>query len=147
MAECHAKLGSSQLRCLDIAMRKLIVLLVVLLMQGCGQNSGSTAHLAGAVTIKGAPIPSDANAALSFAPLKGGEAVSVPIVGGRYDSPNTPQGSVSVKFYISRPIGPEKVSERTGEKYQDIANLVPPEHAAGMVLEVSGDNLNQDFEL
>jgi hypothetical protein len=103
--------------------------------------------LAGTVTVHGEPVPSDAQAALSFAPLDGGEAVSVPIVNGRYDSPDTPKGKVLVKFYISQPVGPEKVSERTGEKYRDIANLVPPEHAAGMVIEVQGDKSNQDFDL
>lgn len=129
-------------------MRNVCAVLVVLfLMLGCDVSSVPTAHLAGSVTIKGKPVPADAKAALSFQPLGGGESVSVPITSGRYDSPNTPQGSVSVKFYISRPVGPEKVSERTGGKYQDIANLVPPEHAAGITIEVSGDNLNQDFEL
>jgi hypothetical protein len=103
--------------------------------------------LAGTVTIDGNPVPSDAEAALSFAPLGGGQSVSVPITSGRYDSPKTPHGSVIVKFYISRRVGPMKTSERTGEKYQDIANLVPSDHAAGMSLEVNGDNLNQDFEL
>ena len=108
---------------------------------------GPTAHVAGTVTINGDPVPSDAEAALSFKPLGGGELASVPITNGRYDSPRTPQGSVLVNFYISRRVGPIKTSERTGEKYQDIANLVPPEHAAGMSLEVSGDNLNQNFDL
>jgi hypothetical protein len=128
-------------------MRKLIVLAVMLLMSGCGESSAPTAHLAGTVTIKGKPVPADAEAALSFQPLGGGESVSVPIKNGRYDSPKTPEGSVSVKFYISRPVGPVKTSERTGQEYQDIANLVPPEHAAGMAIEVSGDNMNQDFQL
>jgi hypothetical protein len=128
-------------------MQKSIVLVVLFLTSGCGESSGPTAHLAGTVTVHGEPVPSDAQAALSFAPLDGGEAVSVPIVNGRYDSPDTPKGKVLVKFYISQPVGPEKVSERTGEKYRDIANLVPPEHAAGMVIEVQGDKSNQDFDL
>ena len=41
-------------------------------MSGCGESSGSTAHLAGKVTINGTPIPSDAEAALSIQPLGGG---------------------------------------------------------------------------
>jgi hypothetical protein len=133
---------------LVIAMRELCLAFAVLfLLAGCGKHSAPTAHLAGTVTIKGTPVPSDAHAALSFSSLDGGGSVSVPITSGRYDSPTTPQGSVSVKFYISRPVGPEKVSERTGEKYQDFANLVPPEYAAGLVLEVNGDNVNHDFDL
>jgi hypothetical protein len=103
--------------------------------------------LAGTVTIHGEPVPADANAALSFQSLGGDESVSVPITDSRYDSPATPIGSVAVRFYISRPVGPAKISERTGQPYQDIANLVPPEHAAGITIKVSGDNLKQDFKL
>ena len=128
-------------------MRKLIVLAVLLLMAGCGKRSAPTTHLAGAVTIGGQAVPADANAALSFAPVGGGESVSVPITAGRYDSPKTPQGSVLVKFYISRPIGPVKTSERTGKEYRDIENMVPAERAAGITIDVGEDNLNQDFKL
>ncbi len=73
--------------------------------------------------------------------------MSAPITNGRYDSPKTPQGSVLVKFYISRRTGPVKISERTGKEYQDIANLVPPARTAGMNIEVSEENLSQDFGL
>lgn len=128
-------------------MRMFIVLVLLYSMSGCRESSVPTVHLAGAVTINGDPVPNDAQAALSFEPRGGGESVSVPITNGRYDSPRTPQGSLSVKFYISQHVGPIKISERTGEKYQEVANLVPPEHAAGTVIKVSGDNLNQDFEL
>lgn len=128
-------------------MEKLRFFAVVLLLCGCGKASAPAIHLAGTVTIDGKPIPADAQAALSFAPSNGGESVSVPIVGGRYDSPKTPEAKVTVKFYISQPVGPEKISERTGEKYQDIANLVPPEHEGGMVIEVQGDNTSQNFDL
>jgi hypothetical protein len=128
-------------------MQKLGFLAVVVLLCGCGRESSPVAHLSGTVTIDGKPIPSDANASMSFAPTEGGVAVAVTIVDGRYDSPKTPQGKVSVMFSISRSIGPEKVSERTGQKYRDIANLVPPEHAAGMVIEVQEDNSNLNFDL
>jgi hypothetical protein len=129
-------------------MRQLLALIAILVVvAGCSGGSGPTAHLAGAVTINGTSVPSDAEAAVSFEPQVGGQSVSAPITDGRYDSPNTPQGTVVVKFYISRRVGPIKTSERTGEKYQDTANLVPPDRAAGMSLEVSEDNLKQDFDL
>lgn len=129
-------------------MRALFGMLAVLVLaSGCGKSGPPTAHLSGAVTIKGEPVPADAQAALSFEPLSGGKSVSAQIVNGKYDAPDAPQGSVLVKFYISRPVGPKKISERTGQEYQDIANIVPPEHAAGVQIEVSGDNLNQDFRL
>ena len=129
-------------------MRTLIAVSIVLfLMSGCGKRPAPTAHLAGAVTINGDPVPADADAALSFEPLAGGKSVSAPITNGRYDSPQAPQGSVSVRFYISQRVGPVRISQRTGKEYQDVANLVPPQHAAGMTIQVSGDNLNQDFNL
>jgi hypothetical protein len=128
-------------------MRKLLVLVVLFLISGCWKSSAPTAHLAGTVTISGAIIPSDADAGLAFKPPGSGKAVSVPIKNGHYDSPNTPVGSVSVQFYISRRVGPVKKSERTGEDYQDIANLVPPDKATGVTITVSEDNLNQNFQL
>jgi hypothetical protein len=129
-------------------MRLLIGVFVVLaIASGCSKGGPAAVHLAGAVTIKGEPIPADAQAALSFEPLSGGKSVSAKIVDGKYDSPDAPQGAVLVKFYISRPVGPKKMSQRTGQEYQDIANVVPPEHAAGIQIEVSGDNTSQDFNL
>lgn len=128
-------------------MHKLAFLAVVVFLCGCGRGAGSGVHLSGTVTIDGKPIPSDATASMSFKPTQGGESAAVPIVDGRYDSPKTPQGRVSVHFSVSRPVGHEKVSERTGEKYREIANLVPPEHSAGMLIEVQDDNSNQNFDL
>lgn len=125
----------------------LLVATALPLTSGCAKSASPTAHLAGRVTVQCASVPSDADASISFAPLAGGPSVSVPIVDSRYDSPQTPEGEVSVKFYISQPIGPEKVSERSGEKYRDVANLLPAEHAAGIVLQVSGDYSSQDFAL
>jgi hypothetical protein len=128
-------------------MRMLLMLVVLFLISGCGKGSGPTAHLAGTVTIGGAPIPSDADAALAFKPPGSAKAVQVPITSGRYDSPNTPVGSVSVQFYISRRVGPVKKNERGGPDYQDIENLVPPDKATGMSITVSEDNLNENFAL
>ena len=128
-------------------MRKLLVLVVLCLISGCGKSFAPTAHLAGAVTIGGAPLPSEADAALAFRPPGSAKAVSVPIKNGRYDSPNTPVGSVSVQFYISRRVGPVKKNDRGGPDYQDIENLVPSDKATGVSITVSGDNLNQNFAL
>lgn len=132
---------------MENAMRKLMVLGVLLFMSGCGARSAPTAHLAGAVMIKGQPVPADAEAALSFQPAQGGEAVSATITNGRYDVPNAPLGTVQVLFYISQPVGPTKVSERTGKEFRESSNLVPPEYGAGKTIEITGDNENQDFNL
>lgn len=118
----------------------------LLLATGCSGDAGPTAHLAGTVTLRGKPLPPDAQAGISFQPATG-EAVKVKIVDGKYDSPETPQGKVVVTFHISKPVGPVKTSPRTGKEYQNIVNIVPPRHAVGIPLEVTGDNLEQNFDL
>jgi hypothetical protein len=39
------------------------------------------------------------------------------------------------------------VSERTGQQYRDMQNMVPPQYAAGTPLEVTGDDQNRNFDL
>jgi len=119
---------------------------VAVFATGCGGGGGG-AHLAGTVTINGETIPAEAKAGLSFEPTAEGEAVSTSIVDGRYDVTGVPLGRVNVKFYASRPVGPVRVSERTGKEYQETQNLVPPDRAAGVTIQVDGDNLQQDFDL
>jgi hypothetical protein len=139
-------------RCWPQGIGKLAVITAVLAsLGGCGGSSVPTAHLAGKVLLDGKPIPSDAEASLMFVRegAKDDEAtVRVPINVGdsTYDAPNVPQGAVRAYFSITRK-GPAKISERTGEEYHDIINLVPGQYATGIPLQVSGDNINQDFDL
>jgi hypothetical protein len=121
---------------------------------GCGRSAAPTAHLQGAVTLNGGKIPDDAEAFVNFAPTAGNGAggeraksVSAKVNEGRYDSPHVPQGPVLVTFAISRAVGPEKKSERTGKVYREVENLVPGKYATGIQLKVEGDNPNQDFHL
>lgn len=120
---------------------------VVSLSVGCG--GPATAELAGKVTIGGKPIPDDAVASIRFTPpsTSKAEPVSAPIQGGTYAASGVPVGPVSVSFSISRPVGPVKHSERTGQDYQEQQNLVPPGKATGVELTIDGDNPNQDFDL
>lgn len=129
-------------------MRRLAVLPVLLLLvSGCGEASIPTAHVAGTVTIGGAAIPADATGTVSFSPLAGGKGVTVPIDDGHYDSPATPEGKVHVTFSISHAVGPLKKSEYSSGEYRDIENLVPAQSAGGVTITVSGDKLNQEFDL
>jgi hypothetical protein len=114
---------------------------------GCGLDAGKTVSLSGNVTIGGKPIPSDAQAFITFATKSDGaeRSVSVPIKEGRYESPRTPQGQVFVSFRINR-TGPEKMSERTGELYRDIISLLPRNQTGESVL-VEEDNSDLDFDL
>lgn len=118
---------------------------------GCGGSSVPTAHLSGKVTLGGKPIPSDAEASIMFVNEKvEGEAGKTTAVintsDGSYDAPDTPQGDVRAIFSIVRK-GPTKVSERTGQEYQEEINLVPAKYATGIPIQVTGDNTNQNFEL
>lgn len=101
------------------------------------------------MTIGGKPVPSDADAAISFSLVNGGpeDVAQAKIVDGKYDCPDAPQGQVMVKFYITQKYGPEKFNERTQTNYRQTRNLVPPNYLAGVPLEVSGDNTSQDFDL
>lgn len=121
--------------------------LLVSFAVGCGSDTAPTATLSGAVTIGGKAVPSEAEASITFRPKSGGPSVSVPIVDGRYTSDDIPKGAVIVMFHISCPTGPVKVSQRTGQEYQEMANLVPTHMTGGVALDISGDNPEQDFAL
>ena len=117
---------------------------------GCSGSSGAGAHVSGRVTLDGKPLPADAKAFVIFAPAattEQSQSVSVPVVNGAYDSPNTPVGSVKVFFDVTKATGPVKKSERTGEDYQDVINLVPSEFGAGVARTVDGDMADQNFDL
>jgi hypothetical protein len=119
------------------------------MLPGCGGGGGDTAHLQGTVTIGGKPIPADATASVTFDPLQrseGVKTVSVKIEGGKYDSPETPKGPVKVVFNIQQPYGPEYTTDR-GVKARDIKSIVPEKSQAGVSIDVTGDNANQDFDL
>lgn len=113
---------------------------------GCVRES--TARLQGAVTLAGKPLPADARAFIVFAtgPDRS-RSVSAPIIDGRYDSPRTPMGDVTVFFEISHPIGPERTSDRTGLPYRDVATLVPARYETGVPLNVTGDDAHRNFDL
>jgi hypothetical protein len=117
---------------------------------GCGKSASDTAHWAGMVTLDGKPIPANAKAAITFQPAGGskGKAITVPIVNGAYNSPNTPLGHVTAIVSLNLPSGKTYKSERTG---QEVAELSPvtltPEQTQGIALTVDGDNANHDFSL
>ncbi len=81
----------------------------------------SPTRLQGEVTLSGQPLPADAEAYIVFAAeADRSGAVSVPIVGGRYDSPRT---------------------------YRDSATLVPAKYATGIPLTVEADDPARHFDL
>lgn len=143
----HARAARPAAR-VGLSLQWLLVLGCAIAATGCGSKSGATAHLQGSVTLDGKPLPDDATAFIMFAPDgKGADSVSVPITKGRYDAVKVPQGPVKVFFDITRPVGPTKKSEHTGQSFRDTANLVPDKYATGIPLKVDGDDPNRDFQL
>lgn len=127
-------------------MPRLLVAASMLVSTGCTRPA--PARVQGAVTLAGKPLPADAQAFIVFAagPNRS-ESVSVPIVNGRYDSPQTPRGDVTVFFEINHPVGPERKSDRTGLMVRDIATLVPARYATGIGIRVDGDETERHFDL
>jgi hypothetical protein len=116
---------------------------------GCGggaSSTGNTAHLQGAVTLAGQPLPADADGAITFRNATG-KAITVPIAAGRYDSPATPKGAVKAYFSISKPTGKSYRSGRTGADVVETASIVPAKYGSGLDLEVSDDKPDQNFDL
>ncbi|QDU57093.1 hypothetical protein [Aeoliella mucimassa] len=117
------------------------------ILVGCGGGSGETAHLEGQVTIHGQALPADATGELTFQPVDGGKTVKAEIIDSKYDCPKSPTGEVIVKFFITSPSGPKRINQRTGEEYQEKANLVPAGSAPGVSITVTEDDPSLDFDL
>jgi hypothetical protein len=106
-----------------------------LALTGCRSGSHKTAHLAGTITIAGQAPPSDARVRVDISPTASeqGNGAESTITGNKYDCPNCPLGKVTVYVVVDRP------AER--------ASLIDPIYAAGLELDVTSDNLQQDFDL
>ncbi|MAT69834.1 MAG: hypothetical protein CMJ58_09950 [Planctomycetaceae bacterium] len=117
---------------------------------GCsGGGNENVAHWSGAVTIGGQPLPAGAEGSITFRPTGNGDAkaVSVTINDGKYDSPNTPKGSVIAYFDINVPAGPPVYSERVGREIQEMKSIVPPSQSQGMPLTINEDNSDANLDL
>jgi hypothetical protein len=126
------------------------VLLIVAGIVGCGGSAIDTVHLKGKVTLDGDPVPPNAQASVTFQPAAGnkGKAVTVPIVNGAYDSPNTPRGSVLAIMSLSIPTGKMVMSERMGTEVPEIKTvMLSQEQAGGIALDVTDDETTHDFSL
>lgn len=114
---------------------------------GCGRRSAAPVPVSGTVTLAGKPLPADATAFISFQPAgAAGGSVSAPIQSGSFHCPRTPSGPVTVFFEITRPLGPPRKSDRTGEMVQETTSLVPARLATGLQLTIEGPTTH-DFDL
>jgi hypothetical protein len=140
-----------RLQVVPVAIRIVSLLALTITLGWCagcggGSSSGNTAHLQGAVTLAGQPLPADAEGAITFRSDSGG-AVTVQITEGRYDSPATPKGAVKAYVNISKPTGKTYRSERTGADVAETINIVPAKYSGGIDVQVSEDNEDQNFDL
>ena len=136
-----------------MALRIVSLIAMVLTLSWCagcggGSSSGNTAHLQGTVTIGGQSLPADIEASILFRPTQSGQGktISVPVIDGRYDSPDTPTGAVKAFITIQQPTGRVFDNDR-GAPIKESKSLVPEKYGAGLDLTVSGDNDAQNFEL
>lgn len=128
-------------------------MLAVAATAGCGHSgrSAPVARLAGTVTVNGKPLPADAEGAITFMSAVRDQAApsQVRLSGGSYEADAVPIGQVNVLFSITRLTGrmvTEKDAPR-GTPYPEREILVPAKCREGIPLQVTGDNLQQNFDL
>ena len=117
---------------------------------GCGGDSNSNVvHWSGEITLDGKPLPSDCVGSITFRPMtsSGGQAVTVRIENGHYDSPQTPKGKVQAFFDIERPTGRTFHSDRVDKDVPETESIVPSEHAQGMEFDVTEDKSDANIDL
>ena len=119
---------------------------MVLSAPGCGESGPSypAARLEGSVTLDGEPIT---EGQIQFVSRDGGQvaAVSAEIADGRYRAEWVPMGSVSVMISATRETG--KMITEYSTPYPEVVSIIPERYRSGIQLEVTGDNLQQDFKL
>lgn len=120
------------------------------LLVGCGGSGagGDTAHWQGEVTIDGQPLPAGTQGSITFRP-EGAQAkpITVQVVDGKYDSPQTPKGKITAYFDLNKPTGKTFTSERTGEVVEEMESIVPRENLQGVQLEVTEDKTDATIDL
>lgn len=122
------------------------VMVVMVLLWGCGPSKPSypAARLEGSVTLDGTPI---AQGNLQFVPQDAGQVpvTAAPIVDGRYVAEAVPRGKVRVLLTATKETG--KMIKEYSTPRPEVVNLIPEKYRGGMPIEVTGDNLKQDFAL
>jgi len=123
-------------------------ILALVAVAGCTKGDGQTAHLRGTVTLGGRPIPAEAESTITFRTTTVNQAapVSGRIVNGQFDVADAPLGPVRAVFSIELPTGVKAFAPGADPEMQH-RSLVPEKLAAGMPLEIKGDNLEMKLEL
>jgi hypothetical protein len=125
----------------------VLPVIAVAAVVGCNQGGSGkpTAHLSGAITIDGQPLPDDAWATINFRSVSTGQATSAQIADSNYDCPDAPLGSVDVSIQILQRTG--KMLSEGGRSWPETRSLIADKYTSGIKLDISGDNSDQDFAL
>ncbi len=116
------------------------------LLAGCSKATPAVpvARLEGTVLYRGQPVE---QGGVTFGPQQTGQGRSIwaPLVDGRYVAPAVPLGKVLVQINAVRAEG-QTVSE-FGKAEPKLINIVPLEFRAGLIIDVTSDRLDLDFDL
>jgi hypothetical protein len=123
-----------------------VPLLAALVLTGCetGGSGKPTAHLSGAVTIDGQPLPDDAWATINFRSGATGQATSAQVANSAYDCPDVPLGKVDVFIQILQRTG--KMLSEGGRSWPETRSLIADKYNQGITLDVT-DDMSHDFAL
>ncbi len=113
---------------------------------GAPQPTYPHATLAGTVTVAGQPLTEGKIMFLPQDPHRGGGVTAV-IRNGRYRAEEVPHGKVLVTFNAMQETGRMIESSSTDELQPERIDLIPPEYADGLVIEVQADREEQHFAL
>jgi|SRR5438105_6710784 len=121
-------------------------MIIVMVALGCGPSKPNypAARLEGNVTLDGKPI---AQGTLQFVPQDTTQApvTSAAIVDGRYVAEAVPRGKLRVLLSATKETG--KMIKEYSSPRPEVVNLIPEKYRAGIPIEVTGDNPNQDFPM
>jgi len=125
---------------------RLSVLLFIASLIGC-EKAGPpypTARLEGSVAIDGDTVK---EGRIRFVPKQVGAAppAAVDIINGHYRADYVPLGKVRVKFSVLRRT--DKMNTEYSSPYPVFEEVVAQKYRDGIELEVTGDDLERDFQL
>jgi hypothetical protein len=111
---------------------------------GCGESRPKTARLAGRVTLDGQEL---ATGRMQLIPQDSGTSgpATAEIKAGHYECRDAPLGNV--RAYISAVRETGKMNTEYSQPFPEVVSLIPVKYAPGIELSVTGDKLDQNFEL
>jgi hypothetical protein len=126
----------------------LILLAAVIAAAGCNNSTKKVAHLQKTITIAGQPLPAGAMASLSIRPTAPGQgrAAGAAGVNEKYNCLDAPLGKVKVFVDVQHPTG-KMITESDGVPFKKYGSLIAPKYTGGIELDITEDNLNQNFDL